>query len=139
MDQRLESGSLALAPTRRVALIRRLAGPIWQLVGVAAVLTVADRRTGTPRRVSLIPVKVDGNWYVLSFGGVTEWSRDLRAAGRGELRRRGRTRAFTAIEVDGEERNQVIAKYLRGSGPVKNDFERRPDPADHPVFKLELA
>ncbi len=137
MDQRREAQSPALAPTRGVAFIRRVAGPIWQLVGIAAVLTVADRRTGTPRRVPLIPVKVDGDWYVLSFGGVTEWSRDLRAAGRGELRRSGRTQTHTAIEVDGDERDRVIAAYLRGSGPVKKDFERRPDPADHPVFRLE--
>jgi deazaflavin-dependent oxidoreductase (nitroreductase family) len=120
-----------------VAFIRRVAGPIWQLVGITAVFTVADRKTGTPRRVSLIPVKVDGSWHLLSFGGVTEWARDLRAAGRGELRRRGRTQAFSAIEVDGSERDRVIAAYLRGSGPAKKDFERRPNAADHPVFKLE--
>ena len=137
MDEHSEVASPALAPTRGVALIRRIAGPIWQLVGIAAVLTVPDRRTGTPRRVQLIPVKVDGSWYALAFGGVTEWARDLRAAGRGELRRRGRTDFFTAVEVEGDERDRVIARYLRGSGPLKKDFERRPDSADHPVFRLE--
>jgi deazaflavin-dependent oxidoreductase (nitroreductase family) len=137
MDQRPEGLRPALAPTRGVALIRRIAGPIWQLVGIAAVLEVADRRTGTPRRVPLIPVKVDGNWHLLSFGGVTEWARDLRAAGRGELRRKGRAQTFTAIEVDGDERDRVIAAYLSGSGPIKKDFARRPDAADHPVFRLE--
>jgi deazaflavin-dependent oxidoreductase (nitroreductase family) len=137
MDQRSETHSPALAPTRGVALIRRIAGPIWQMVGIAAVLTVADRRTGTPRRVPLIPIKVDGSWYVLSFGGVTEWSLDLRAAGRGELRRKGRTEAYTAIEVESDERERVIAAYLRGSGPVRKDFERRPNAADHPAFRLE--
>jgi deazaflavin-dependent oxidoreductase (nitroreductase family) len=137
MDQRPDGASRALAPTRGVALIRRIAAPIWQLVGIAAVLTVVDRRTGRPRRVPLIPVKLEGLWYVLSFGGVTEWSRDLRAAGRGELRRRGRTQTFSAVEVEGEERERVIAKYLRGSGAIKKDFDRRPDAADHPAFKLE--
>jgi deazaflavin-dependent oxidoreductase (nitroreductase family) len=137
MDQRPEAANRALRPTRGVALIRRIAGPVWQLVGIAAVLTVADRRTGTPRRISVIPVKVDANWYVLSFGGVTEWARDLRAAGRAELRRRGRTQAFTAIEVEGDERERVIATYLRGSGPAKKDFGRRPNAADHPAFRLE--
>lgn len=137
MDQRSGAPTPALAPTRGVALIRRIAGPIWQLVGIQAVLTVADRRTGTQRRVPLIPVKVDGSWYLLSFGGITEWARDLRAAGRGELRRRGRTEVFTAVEVESDERDRVIARYLRGSGPIRTDFARRPDAADHPVFRLE--
>jgi deazaflavin-dependent oxidoreductase (nitroreductase family) len=137
MDQHPEVASPAIAPTRGVALVRRIAGPIWQLLGIAAVLTVADRRTGTPRRVQLIPVKVDGSWYVLSFGGVTEWTRDLRRAGRAELRRRGRTEVLAAIEVEGDERDRVIARYLRGSGPARKDFWRRPNAADHPAFRLE--
>jgi len=137
MDQPPESVKAPLAPTRPIALLRRVAGPIWRLVGVAAVLEVPGRRTGAPRRVSLIPVEVDGATYLLAFGGVTEWARNLRAAGRGMLRRRGRTQAFTATEVDGEERDRVIARYLRGSGPLKNDFYRQPAGADHPAFRLE--
>jgi hypothetical protein len=137
MEQGTQSASKALAPTRGVALLRRIAGPIWQRVGIVAVLTVADRRTGTTRHVKLIPVKVEKNWYLLSFGGVTEWARDLRAAGRAELRRKGRTQPFTPVEVDGDERVRAIAAYLRGSGPIRKDFARRPDPADHPVFRLD--
>jgi deazaflavin-dependent oxidoreductase (nitroreductase family) len=138
MDQRSQAGRAALPPTRAVALLRRIATPLWQLSGVAGVLTVANRRTGTSRQVSLIPVKVDGKWYVLSFGGVTKWALDLRAAGRGVLRHRGQTQAFTAIEVDGDERDRVIATYFRRpSGPIKRDFYRRPEAADHPAFRVE--
>jgi deazaflavin-dependent oxidoreductase (nitroreductase family) len=101
-------------------------------------LTVVGRRSGAPREVRVIPVTVDGTRYLLSFGGVTEWARDLRAAGRGELRQRGRTYAFTAVEVDGDERDRVIAKYfVAGSGAVRRDFDRRPNEADHPTFRLE--
>ena len=108
------------------------------LVGVAAILEVPDRRTGEPIRVTLIPVKVDGTWHVLGFGGVTGWVRNLRAAGRATLRRKGRTEAFTAIEVDGEEHERAIAAYFaRRAGPVTRDFDRLPDSADHPVFRLE--
>src|SRR3990170_873269 len=112
MDQRPQVVSAALAPTRAVALIRRIARPIWLLVGIAAVLEVPGRRTGTPLRVSLIPVEVDGTWYLMSFGGVTDWVRNLRAAGRGGLRRQGRTEGFTAIEGDGNEGDRGIAAYL---------------------------
>ena len=137
MDQRPQVVSAALAPTRAVALIRRIARPIWLLVGIAAVLEVPGRRTGTPLRVSLIPVELDGTWYLMSFGGVTDWARNLRAAGRGELRRKGRTEAFTAIEVDGNERDRVIAAYLARLGPIRRDFDRRPGAADHPTFRVE--
>jgi hypothetical protein len=50
-------------------------------------------------QVTLFPVEVDGSRY-LSFSGVTGSARNLRAAGRGELRRKGRTEAFSAIEVE---------------------------------------
>jgi deazaflavin-dependent oxidoreductase (nitroreductase family) len=144
MEQRPQVVSAALSPTRAVALIRRVARPIWLWVGIAAVLKVPGRRTGTPLQVTLSPVEVDGTWYLLSFGGVTDWARNLRAAGRGELRRKGRTQAFIAIEVDGNERDRVIAAYLARLGPIKReldpikrDFDRRPGAADHPAFRVE--
>lgn len=85
----------------------------------------------------VIPVRLDGLTYLLSFGGVTSWAQNLRAAGRAQLRYKGRTREVMAIEVDGPERDRVIAKYLAGSGPIKKDFYRRPDPADHPAFRVD--
>ena len=137
MEDERQAVSGALSPTRVVALIRRVASPMWLRIGIAAILVVPGRRTGTPIRVKLIPVKLDGAMYLMSFGGVTQWARNLRAAGRGDLRHKGRTQAFKAIEVEGDERDRVIAKYLAGSGPIKRDFYRRPRAADHPTFKVE--
>jgi deazaflavin-dependent oxidoreductase (nitroreductase family) len=138
MDQGPQVASTAISPSRGLALIRRVASPIWLRVGVAAVLEVPDRRTGTPSKVTLIPWEVDGNLYLMSQYGVTDWVRNLRAAGRGELRRKGRTDAFTAIEVDGTERDRVIASFhARTPKPFRRDFEQRPGAADHPTFRLE--
>jgi deazaflavin-dependent oxidoreductase (nitroreductase family) len=128
---------MALAPTRPVAFIRRLAGPVWQRVGIAAVLEVPGWRSGATMRVPLIPAKVDRTLYLMAFGGVTDWARNLRAAGRGELRYRGRTVVFKATEVDGAERDRAIAAYLAGSGPLRKDFNRRPNAADHPTFRVD--
>jgi deazaflavin-dependent oxidoreductase (nitroreductase family) len=128
----------ALPPTRVVALIRRVARPIWVRIGIVATLEMSGRRTGKPLRVSVIPVKLDGATYVMAFGGATDWALNLRAAGGGELRRRGRTTAFTAIECEGDERDRVIAAYLtRARGPIRKDFDRRPNAADHPTFRLQ--
>jgi len=138
MDQRPQVVSAAVSPTRAVALLLRVFRPIMLGVGIAAVLEVPGRRTGTPRHVTLIPWKVDGTRYLLSRYGVTHWVRNLRAAGRGELRRKGHTEAFTAIEVDGNERDRVIAAFHARSNRLLNqDFNQLPDPADHPAFRME--
>lgn len=138
MDQRPQVVSAAVSPTRAVALMLRVFRPIMLGVGIAAVLEVPGRRTGTPRHVTLIPWKVDGTRYLLSRYGVTHWVRNLRAAGRGELRRKGHTEAFTAIEVDGNERDRVIAAFHARSNRLLNqDFNQLPDPADHPAFRME--
>ena len=103
-----------------------------------AVLTVPGRRTGAPVQVTLFPVEVDGTWYLLSQYGVTGWVRNLRAAGGGELRRKGRRESFTAIEVDGDERDRVIAAFhVKTPKPFSRDFDQRPGAADHPTFRME--
>jgi deazaflavin-dependent oxidoreductase (nitroreductase family) len=138
MDQRPQVISAPLSPSRAIALIRRVAGPLWLWVGITAVLEVPGRRTGTPLHATLFPVEVDGTWYLLSQYGVTDWVRNLRAAGRGELRRKGRTEAFTAIEVDGAERDRVIAAFhARTPQRFSHDFDQRPGAADHPTFRVE--
>jgi len=133
-----------LSPSRGVAFFRRVAGPIWLRMGVTSVLEVRGRHTGRQIKVTIFPVEVDGTRYLVSFGGITDWVRNLRAAGRCELRRRGRTATFTAVEVDGAERERAIAAYLarlgpirRDRDPVKKDFDRLPNAADHPTFRLE--
>jgi deazaflavin-dependent oxidoreductase (nitroreductase family) len=138
MSQRPQFVSSALSPSRRLALIRKLLRPIWLRVGLAAVLEVPGRRTGTPLQVSLIPWKVDGTWYLMSQYGVADWVRNLRAAGRGMLRRKGHSETFIAIEVDGDERERVIAAFnARTPKAFKTDFDRRPDAVDHPSFRVE--
>jgi deazaflavin-dependent oxidoreductase (nitroreductase family) len=138
MDQRPQVVSAALSRSRSLALIRRVAGPIWLRIGFVAILTVSGRRSGAPVQVTLFPVAVDGTWYLLSQYGVTGWVRNLRAAGRGELGRKGRTETFTATEVDGDERDRVIdAFHAKTPKPFSRDFDQRPSAADHPTFRME--
>jgi deazaflavin-dependent oxidoreductase (nitroreductase family) len=121
-----------------IALERRLGGPIFSRVGITAVLEVRGRRSGTPFHVTLVPVEVDGTRYLLSQYGVTDWVRNLRAAGRGELRRKGRTEAFIAIEVDGNERDRVIAAFhARTPKRLTRDFDQRTGAAEHPTFRVD--
>ncbi len=133
-----EVGGTAISPSRTITLIRRLNRPIWLWAGFAAVLEVPGRRTATPLEVTLIPWEVDKTLYLMSQYGVSDWVRNLRAAGRGVLRRKGRTQAFTAVEVNGDERDRVIAAFIaKTPKPFRRDFDRRPGAADHPTFRVE--
>jgi hypothetical protein len=72
--------------------------------------------------------------------GDTEWVRNLRVMGRGELRRRARVEAFRAIELSDEEKPRIIEAYIaRGGSQVKRYFAALPRPADHPVFRIERS
>src|SRR5918995_7485021 len=85
MERRCEDIARPLSPTRTVALLRKVATPIWLRVGIVIGLDVAGRRTGANRRVTVYPVRIDGNLYLMAFGGITDWALNLRAAGRGIL------------------------------------------------------
>ena len=124
------------APRRPV---RRVLNPIVLGAGRTG-LAVRGRRSG---RVRVVPVNVlehGGERYLVSPRGRTEWVRNLRAAGEGELRRRGRRERFRAEEVPVEERPELIAAYrARWDRQVGRLFDRLPDPADHPVFRVRPA
>jgi hypothetical protein len=98
---------------------------------------VPRRKSGAVSQVPLVPVDVDGTWYLLSTYGPSSWVHDLRAAGGGNLIRKGRNEEITVIEVDGEERDRVIARFrVKTPKPFQGDFARLPDAADHPAFRI---
>jgi len=116
----------------------RLINPLIMKLGLTPTLAVRGRRSGQWRTVPVMPVEHEGSRYLVSPRGETQWARNLRAAGDGELRRRGRKEAFRAVEVDGAERERVVAAYRQKvGGIVKSEFQRLPDPADHPTFRME--
>jgi deazaflavin-dependent oxidoreductase (nitroreductase family) len=138
MDQPPQVANKALSPNRVIKLGRRVFGRILWRAGISAVLEVPGRRTGKPVRVTLAPWEVDGTRYLMSQYGLTDWVRNLRAAGRGQLHYKDRTETFTTIEVDGEERDQVIAAFHGKADKLLNrDFDRLPDAADHPTFRID--
>lgn len=138
MDQPSKIASVKLPPNRAVTLGRLLLRPMLLRAGIAGVLEVPGRRTGSVVQVTLALWEVDGTLYLMSQYGVTDWVRNLRAAGGGKLRHKGRTQAFTAIEVKGDERERVIAAFRSKADRFLNrDFDRLPRAADHPTFRVE--
>jgi hypothetical protein len=92
------------------------------------------------RLVTVAPIEFDGVRYVVAARGPSGWVRSLRATKAVELLGRlGRGR-FRAVEVDGAERERVVSAYRKQLGrAVKDCFERLPNAADHPTFRLEPA
>jgi deazaflavin-dependent oxidoreductase (nitroreductase family) len=121
--------------------IRRIANPLASLFGAATTLAVRGRRSGEWKTVPVNVLEVDGSRYLMAVRGETEWVRNLRATGEGELRRRGKAEPFQATEVvDPDERTRLVRAYLdRWGRQVKSIFDKLPDPADHPVFRIEPA
>jgi deazaflavin-dependent oxidoreductase (nitroreductase family) len=107
--------------------------------GMVATLSVRGRRSGQWRTVPVVVLDHEGERYLLAPFGDSDWSRNLRAAGGGRLRQRGRVEDFTAIEVAPQQRGPLIQAYLRryGKAPrVAASLDQLPDPADHPTFRI---
>jgi len=138
MDQPPQAAKAPIARSRGLALMRRVFGPLWLRGGLTVVLVVRDRRTGRPTQVTLFPVEVDGASYLLSQYGLSGWVRNLRAASQCQLRRKGRTEAFTAVEVGDAERDRVYAAFqAKVPKPLRRDSDQLPAAADHPVFRMD--
>ena len=118
-------------------LLARVMNPLLMRLRLKPTLAVRGRRSGEWRTVPVNVLELDGSRYLVAIRGEAEWVRNLRAAGEGELRSRGRVEPFRAEEVPVAERSRVIAAYReRWENEVKRLFDLLPDPADHPVFRL---
>lgn len=119
-------------------VVSRVLNPVLMRLGLVPTLAVRGRRSGEWRTVPVNVLEHAGARYLVAPRGDTQWARNLRASGTGELRRRGRVDAFRAVELPDSEKPPLIAAYLeRWGSQVKSQFQELPDPADHPVFRLE--
>ena len=120
-------------------LFSRVVNPLLMRLGVVPTLRVRGRKTRRWRSVPVNVLELDGERYLMAPRGETDWVRNLRAAGSGQLQYgRRRIEPFTAVEVPDAEKPRLIAAYLdRWGNQVRSQFDALPDPADHPTFRLE--
>jgi deazaflavin-dependent oxidoreductase (nitroreductase family) len=124
------------------AFTRRVVNPLVSRLrtGGVATLTVVGRSSGRPHTVPVIPVEANGVSYVVSPFGESDWVRNLRQAGSGQLAGKDRTESIRATELPVAQRPPIIAAYRKGARrDVDRYFTRLPDPADHPVFRITPA
>jgi deazaflavin-dependent oxidoreductase (nitroreductase family) len=76
-------------------------------------LYVRGRKSGELRSTPVNLLIVDGERYLVAPRGVTQWVRNLRAAGQGELRVGKRSETFHFVELNDEEKSPVLRAYLK--------------------------
>lgn len=111
------------------------------------VLRVRGRKTGTWRETPVNLLKLDDTEYLVAARGETQWVRNLRARGEGELRVGRRTQVFSAQEVSDDEKSAVLRAYLKrwrweigaffeGVSPDSSEEDLMAEARHHPVFRL---
>jgi len=92
-----------------VAFLTRMGLSVWG----SRVLSVRGRTSGEWRSTPVNLLTHSGERYLVAPRGVTQWVRNFRAAGDGELRVGRRTEAFTATELADDEKPAVLRAYLK--------------------------
>jgi deazaflavin-dependent oxidoreductase (nitroreductase family) len=76
-------------------------------------LRVRGRTTGEWRATPVNLLTVDGERYLVAPRGATQWVRNIRVAGGGELRVGRRVEQFTIAELPDTDKQPILREYLR--------------------------
>ena len=131
---------------RSVAVLTRAGVSVWG----SRILAVRGRTTGEVRTTPVNLLVLDGQRYLVAPRGTTQWVRNLRVAGEGELRVGRRAERFTASELSDDDKPPVLRSYLKrwraevgvffgGVNAKAPDTELRRIAPDHPVFRIDPA
>ena len=129
-----------------VAALTRLGFSVWG----SRVLRVRGRKSGEWRSSPVNLLTYNGKQYLVAPRGHTQWVRNLRVAGEGELLLGSKVQRFKAVEIPDEEKVPILRDYLRrwkfevgvffgGVSADSPEAELRRIAPDHPVFLIESA
>jgi deazaflavin-dependent oxidoreductase (nitroreductase family) len=111
------------------------------------ILAVKGRTSGQWRTTPVNLLILDGRRYLVAPRGETQWVRNLRAVGTGELRLGRRAEAFRGRELGADEKLPILRAYLKrwkaevgiffeGVGPDSTDDQIRAIAGKHPAFEV---
>ncbi len=129
---------------RIVAALTRLGLSVYG----SRVLAVRGRSSGEWRTTPVNLLRFRGERYLVAPRGVTQWVRNIRASGAGELRVGRRREPIRVQELSDDEKPAVLRAYLRrwrmevgtffqGVSPDASDAELRRIAPGYPVFRVE--
>jgi hypothetical protein len=112
------------------------------------ILAVRGKKSGLWRTVPVNLLELDGARHLVAPRGETDWVRNLRAAGAGELRLGFRREPFRATEVTGGAKLPPLRAYIGRwwfevsrffdlTGADASDADLARVAPDHPVFRLD--
>ena len=126
-----------------VAWLTRAGFSVWG----SRELRVRGRTSGEWRTTPVNLLSLEGARYLVAPRGQTQWVKNLRVAGEGELRVGHHTEAFRAEEVGDDDKVEILRAYLKrwklevgvffdGVSATSPDAELRRIAPDHPVFRI---
>ena len=129
---------------RAVALFTRLGVSVWG----SRVLRVRGRKSGEWRTSPVNLLNRGREQYLVAPRGHTQWVRNIRVSGEGELLLGSKAQPFKAVEIPDEQKVPILRDYLKrwkfevgiffgGVSADSSDEELRRIAPDHPVFRIE--
>lgn len=126
-----------------VARLTRLGLSVWG----SRVLAVRGRQSGEWRTTPVNLLTFEGQRYLVAPRGETQWVRNMRVAGGGELRLGRRAEPFTATEVADADKPPILRAYLTrwkmevgiffdGTGPDAPEARLLEIAPGYPVFRI---
>lgn len=135
-------------------IFNRLMGGFTKLglsVRGSRVLRVRGRTSGEWRTTPVNPLTIDGQTYLVAPRGVTEWVRNIRVAGGGELQLGRKNRPITVVELTDEDAKVTLLRayltawkmevgaFFDGVGPDAPDADLRRIAPGYPVFQVSFV
>jgi deazaflavin-dependent oxidoreductase (nitroreductase family) len=108
-----------VAPSRGDRIFNAIVGWLTRhgiSIAGSRVLAVRGRTSGEIRTTVVNLLTLDGERYLVAPRGTTQWVRNVRASGSGELRRGRTATAFAAVELSDADKLPVLRAYLRRWG-----------------------
>jgi deazaflavin-dependent oxidoreductase (nitroreductase family) len=145
-ERYIKPGKVTNAMNVTVAALTRLGFSVWG----SRVLYVRGRKSGELRSTPVNLLTHDGNRYLVSPRGITQWVRNIRVAGEGELRVGRRTEQFVPTELADADKPVILRAYLKrwkfevgmffeGVDGNSTDEELLRIAAGHPIFLVTTA
>jgi deazaflavin-dependent oxidoreductase (nitroreductase family) len=114
------------------------------------ILYVRGRSSGEWRTTPVNPLRYEGASYLVAPRGQTQWVRNMRVAGGGELHLGRTVERFTATELADADKPAILRAYLKawraevgtffeGVGPDAPDEKLLEIAAGYPVFQISPA
>ena len=129
---------------RVVGTFTRMGVSVWG----SRVLRVRGRKSGEWRSSPVNLLTHEGRQYLVAPRGHTQWVRNIRVSGTGQLMLGSRAQPFHATEIPDDQKVPLLRDYLKrwkfevgmffdGVSAESSDAELRRIAPDHPVFRVD--